>query len=313
MLNFLEEGDIVDIVAPSSGLSLERLEKSKEFLRSWNLIPRVGTYIVTTQTNTPLLGPNSLYANTDELRFEDLERSIHETDSKAIWCIRGGCGSTKLIPKLEKMNSPSIKKLFIGFSDATSLQIFFYQKWGWLPIHGPNLSQMAEATVSANTIQTLREIIFGQLKKNEIADLVPLNTLNKACTVVDGNSVGGNLSLIQASLATSWEIETRDHIFFIEEVNERAYKVAEKLEHLKQSGKFRFCKAVIFGVFSGPQEFKKENNLILEVLQLFACSLDIPVFLSSQFGHGLTNIAIPIGTPSRLTFDKNPRIVFNLS
>lgn len=299
----LIEGDIVDIVAPANGVSTERLQKSEELLREWGLVPRVSSEV---------FGDDLLYANSDALRFEDLKRSLYAHDSKAVWCIRGGSGSTRLIPKLHDLIPPKIEKIFIGFSDITCLQIFMHQKWGWSPIHGPALSQVAESTISVESIQTIKDIIFGNKTHIEISNLQPLNEAAREETVINSLSIGGNLSLIQSSIGTAWQIDAKNKIIFFEEVNERPYRAIEQLEHLRQASILHECRAIILGDFIAPQEKSTEQDLFPKVLQRFADEMEIPVLICSGIGHGNVNIALPIGKSCRLSLGSNPLLQLDL-
>jgi len=111
MWKALREGDIVEIIAPSSGMSLNRLEMAKRCLRDWGLVPRV---------SPDFFGNDPLYANSFEYRLKDFTRSLTAADSRAIWCLRGGTGATQLIPALSLMRAPREKSLLPFIELATS-------------------------------------------------------------------------------------------------------------------------------------------------------------------------------------------------
>ncbi len=299
----LIEGDIVDIVAPANAVSPERLQRSEELLKEWGLVPRVSPEI---------FGTDLLYANSDVSRFEDLKRALYAHDSKAVWCIRGGGGSTRLVPKFHDLNPPTNEKIFIGFSDITALQIFLHQKWGWAPIHGPALSQVAEGTVSPKSIQTIKEIIFGFKTKMEIT-LKPLNNAAMVKRELKAIAIGGNVSLTQCSIGTAWELNSKEKILFFEEVNERPYRVIEQFEHLRQASLLKECAAIILGDFIAPKEKGTEQELFPQVLKAFAEEQKFPVFSCSGVGHGSVNTALPIGVPYRIKLGANPLMEWSLS
>lgn len=303
MWKTLIEGDIVDIVAPANAVSTERLHKSEELLREWGLVPRVSTEI---------FGTDLLYANSDASRFEDLKRALYANDSKAVWCIRGGSGCTRLVPKFHGLNKPANEKIFIGFSDITALQIFMHQKWGWSPIHGPALSQVAEGTVSPESIQTIKEMIFGLRTKMKVT-LKPLNSAAMAKGEIKAIGAGGNVSLAQCSIGTAWELNSRGKIIFFEEVNERPYRVIEQFEHLRQAGIFKGCAAIVLGDFIAPKEKGTEQELFPQVLRAFAEEQKFPVFSCGGVGHGSVNTALPIGVPYHIKLGANPLMEWSLT
>ena len=215
--NYLKPGDVVDIVAPSSKCHPSALEKIKTLLNSWELKCRIPDDI---------FGDSLLYANNDERRFQHLQRALLNNTSKAVWCLLGGFGATKLIPFLSKITRPTHSKFFIGFSDITALHIFLQGQWNWTTIHGPSGYQASFDRVSKDSVNLLKKILFhendGKLSYDQI---IPLNKVAESNTIIDAPFIGGNLHLIQTSLGTAWKINTHNKILFIEEVNERAYRI----------------------------------------------------------------------------------------
>ncbi len=128
----LKPGDVVDVVAPGWKCSPKDLKLALEELKSWQLTPRVPKNI---------FAKESLFSNSDQERFMQLKRALLAKDSQAVWCLRGGYGSIRLIPYLAKLKKPSFCKAFLGLSDITSLHLFLNQYWNWSTIHGPLLER----------------------------------------------------------------------------------------------------------------------------------------------------------------------------
>lgn len=287
----LKLGDIVDIVATSSKCNPMTLGKMKEFLESWGL-----------QCHIPedLLGESLLYANSDEKRFEHLKRALLNNTSKAIWCLLGGCGATKLIPMLQKIKAPSHPKIFIGFSDITALHIFLQDQWGWSTIHGPSGHQAALGKVSIDSLDILKNMFFNKDKSLSYDEIIPLNSLAEKKTQINAPITGGNLHLIQASLGTSWQINTDNKILFIEEINERAYRVDRTFAHLNQAGVFDRALAILFGDFIDNGE-PDGKFLVEEALKEFAVQCSLPVLKISHMGHGPVNNPLWLGSVAKLS------------
>ncbi|WP_010597494.1 LD-carboxypeptidase [Rickettsiella massiliensis] len=112
----LQPGAIIDLIAPAGRCPAEALQKVDTLLHHWQLIPR---------RDPKLLGDDLLCANSDEERFSQLKQALYNTDSSAVWCLRGGYGCTRLIPNLLPVAPPTLNKLFIGFSDITTLHLFY--------------------------------------------------------------------------------------------------------------------------------------------------------------------------------------------
>jgi muramoyltetrapeptide carboxypeptidase len=299
---YLQPGDIVEIVAPSSKCHPSVLNKVRELLNSWGLHCHIPD---------DLFGDSLLYANSDEKRFEHLKQAIFNDKSKAIWCLLGGFGATKLIPLLSALQPPEQAKMFIGLSDITALHIFLQGQWGWTTIHGPSAYQACLKKVADRSIDILKKIIFRQQDKLRYEEVAPLNPLAQATTRLSAPLIGGNLHLIQASLGTSWQINAANKILFMEEINERAYRIDRIFTHLNQIGIIQQAKAILLGDFIDKGE-PDGRFLVKETVQQFADRCPLPVFQISHVGHGEINNPIFLGKTAKLDTDKHSYLEFPL-
>ncbi|MEM7616853.1 MAG: LD-carboxypeptidase [Pseudomonadota bacterium] len=284
----LQLGDIVDIIAPACGCDEIEITKSIEFIKSLGLVPRV-------QDNICDPSAMALCANSDEFRFNDLKRALYAKDSKAIWCLRGGYGCCRIVNDLYKIRAPRNSKLFIGFSDITTLLIFLNQRWRWSVIHGPVLFQIINQSIDQISIDAIKNVIFGQTDKMIYDNIMPLNDAARINKSVYSHILGGNLCLLQNSIGTNWQLKSKNNIIFIEEVGERAYRIERMLIHMLHAGLFTHANAIIFGDIVGGVE-KDSTSLHEMVLNKFAATLDIPVLQMKNVGHGYTNYPLPMGT-----------------
>lgn len=284
----LKPGDIVDVVAPSCGCSGEEITLAANFLESLDLVPRIPEDLVDESAL-------AVCANSDTYRLNHLKESLINKSSKAVWCLRGGYGATRIISDLYKIRQPRQSKLFIGFSDITALHVFLYQRWRWCVLHAPVLFQLGLNTVDESSKELLKNVIFGDQNKLAYDNLIPLNTAAKTAKSLYSRIVGGNLCLLQSSLGTNWHIKGKNHIIFIEEIGERGYAVDRMLTHLTQASVFEEAQAVIFGDMIGGLE-KDGISLNEPVIRTFAEQSPIPVLRCEGFGHGTTNNPLPIGS-----------------
>ena len=282
----LKPGDAVEVIAPAGRVSEENLAKIVALLTHWKLQVKVADDI---------LGDDLLCANSDAARFQHLKQALFNSSTKAIICARGGYGAMRLLPELFKLQRPPTPKLLLGMSDITALQIFLQQQWGWSTLHG----SLAVWHLTETSLAAVRQIIFGEIKQLELTDLTPLNNGAKQTTVISSSIVGGNLCLVQCSLATPWQFKAEAKIILLEEINERAYKVDRMLEQLYQANIFANAKAIVFGDFMGGEE-PNGASLIMPVLRRFAERISIPVLQIKGVGHGAINQAIPLGTAVKL-------------
>lgn len=286
-LPVLKPNDTVEIIAPASRCTQSDLLALKEVLESWNLNVVI---------DENLFGDDLLCANNDEVRFQLLERALKNPATKAVICARGGYGSMRLLPRLAAIVPPDNPKIFVGMSDTTALQLFLEQCWQWPTVHGA----AAPSRFSAQSIASLKAVLFAETNRVEFTDLIPLNALAKMNHTIEAPVTGGNLTLVQASIGTPWQLNGQGKIILLEEVGERGYRVDRMLEHLNHAMIFKGAAAIILGDFSGGDE-PDGTSLIKPVLQRFAASCPIPVMGLAGVGHGYTNFAIPLGTMSLLT------------
>lgn len=296
--SFLKPQDVVDIIAPASYSPQEKFENGIEWLKHIGLTPNVPKDIIK---------PDLFFAAPLEIQFKHLREAIY-SDSKAIWCLRGGYGSMRLIPLIQKLKPPKNPKLFLGFSDITSLHLFFSQNWGWPVIHGRTISQLSIELEKTSDRVFLRDLIFGRQKKKTFRNLIPLNKYATQVKSVSGTITGGNLRIIQSSLGTPWEIKPKNKILFIEDVSERGYSLDRIFEQLIQAKLLNNrVKAVIFGDFTDGKE-KNGNDLTNAALIRFASRVPYPVLQGFPAGHGEMNYPIPFNVNCQLSLGKNASI-----
>lgn len=295
---FLKPGDIVDIVAPSAKCHFTVLEKVCALVESWGLKCRIPG---------DLFGASLLYANSDEKRLFHLYNALSDHESKLIWCLLGGFGSTKIIPMLSKLKPLDQNKLFLGFSDITALHIFLQGQWGWSTIHGPNAHQITLNKISNHSVELLKKMLFSKEVIYFYEPITPLNSMAQNNISITGPIVGGNLHIIQASLGTSWLINADKKILFIEEVRERAYRIDRVLDHLSQAGVLDGVKAILLGDFIDDGE-PNGQFLVNQTLKQFATQCPLPIFQIKDIGHGFTNNPLALGTPVTINAGNEPSL-----
>ncbi|ABV73610.1 microcin C7 self-immunity protein [Rickettsia canadensis str. McKiel] len=286
----------ITVVAPASGADNKTLSDLKN-INGLNLQIFSKCF---TKIKLPFL------ASSDEVRFNCLQDALFDESDNAVWGLRGGYGSARLIPYLQKLSKPLKEKFFIGYSDITALHIFLSQEWGWHTIHGSNIADLLKPDKDQSNFTKIAEILQGKVKQVTIDNLVPLNKIAKSSNLVNGKLTGGNLTMLQTSIGTNWQIKTRGKILFLEDVNVVAFRLDRDLLHLKQAGLLEDVKAIIFG------SFDKDSEGTMLVLRNFADSLNIPVFKTNRFGHDKINDPIIYNTDSKIIKNKGFKLVIGL-
>ncbi|MCL2001062.1 MAG: LD-carboxypeptidase [Planctomycetes bacterium] len=282
------------LIAPSSGVSSERVEAVGAIPGLRLTIPE---HLFTTQV--------PYHSSGDENRFNGLREALqNDAPDTILWSLRGGYGAARLLPELRKIPPPAREKILIGYSDLTALHLFLAQEWGWKTIHGAMLTELLNPGKDPENFLRIADLIAKRLAPDlpivvEIDGLVPLNEPAKEAAPIEGLLTGGNLTLVQNSIGTDWEIQTRDKIVFFEDNGESGYKIDRYLNHLKQAGLLNSVKAVVFGDFTASDEFMEF------ALRRFADENAVPMYKSDAFGHGVKNYPLVYNAPA--TIARNPR------
>ena len=291
---------IIDIVGPASNCSHDELMAAIEWLEKEGFTPRIGKDIIK---------PHLFFASELKTQLNHLKKALAAKDSDFIWCLRGGYGSMRLIPELNKLAKPKKEKIFLGFSDITSLHIFFTQKWNWTTYHGPNFSSMYKKDPLAQDTKEVMHLVHGEKYKPKFEDLIPLNKAALKKSVITSKVTGGNLRMVQSGIKTLHEIKTKNKILFFEDVGERGYSIDRMLEQMIQSGHFKDVKAVIFGDFSEGLE-KDGTDKKMDALKSFAQKMNMPVLCGLHSGHEKLNRVLPFNQKCQLLTGKSASLVF---
>lgn len=252
-----------------------------------------------------LFAKEGYLAGSDTLRANDLMEMFKDDEVDGILCYKGGYGCQRFLHLLDFEEIKKHPKLIMGFSDVTILLNAIYQKCDFPTVHGEMgvcMQNYEEYTFNHffNTILNG----FNLPLKNPTKEL---NVINEG--IAEGTLVGGNLSLIYALMGTKYEIELKDKILFIEDVDEAPYSVDRMLSSLTLSGKLNEVNAVICGYFTRCENDQEINALLEHYLK----PLNVPVVTNFQSGHDKPFINIPIGLKVKLdTFSKSVIVLESL-
>jgi muramoyltetrapeptide carboxypeptidase len=233
-------------------------------------------------------------AGSDDTRLLDFRSLIRDPEVGAILFARGGYGVARILRDLDPEELRASQKLFVGYSDATALLLFLREQVGLASVHGPMLDR-------TDTTPAARERLFALLRGERVD---PLDGKAEGAGLARGPLVGGNLTLIAASLGTPSEIDTRGAILFFEEVGEEPYRLDRSLVQLRDAGKLSEVAGVAVGQLVRcrgeryPQPSPEE--VVREVL---LPEVSGPVVVDLPFGHLADNRALGIGIEAELNGD----------
>lgn len=283
----LKQGDTIGLIAPSSPIGEKKAQNCIDWVKSVGYAVKWGESI---------FGGRGYLSGSDELRAHDINMMFGDKEVDAIFCVRGGYGSMRLLDGIDYELISKNPKIFIGFSDITALHTAFFQKAGLTTFHGPMVAGYAKKDLD----DLSRDYLDRALMKAEpLGDIInppdiPIRVYNGGCA--SGKVVGGNLSLLSDTMGTPYEIDTKDKILLIEEVGERPYKIDRMLQHLQLGGKFKDAAGIIIGDWAEcePEE-GKESLTIDEIIEDIVVPCGKPILSGYKIGHCSPNITIPIG------------------
>lgn len=279
------------LVAPASALAPEKI-KQLQSLTQLNIVIPENTF------SDAII----FHSNSDQNRLELLRNALSSPSKDTIvWGFRGGYGSARLVEMLKSLPKPVDKKIFIGYSDMTVVHLFLSQNWGWQSINGAMLAELLNPNKDPQNFQKVANIINHRDLDVNIENLKPLNNLAEQVKEISGLLTGGNLTSVETSLGTDWQIQADEKIIFLEDTGVKGYQVDRTLTHLTQAGVFKGVKAIVLGNFIEEDEFVKL------AISRFASEINIPVFQSDQFGHGKVNSPLVYNAKSEIVLEPNTK------
>jgi muramoyltetrapeptide carboxypeptidase len=297
----LIQGNRVALVAPAGPL----LEKD-DLTRAEALCRALGY--------DPVLGKSAYarhgyLAGTDQERLADLNSALADPSIDALWCIRGGYGSIRLLGEVNYAALAHQPKALIGFSDITLLLNAFTRLTGVVTFHGPVARSSMPAFSRWHFERVLsRAEVPGRLARMPAAPDVLIPQENRIVTlrggVAEGRLAGGNLTLLQCLIGTPYFPDLDGAILFLEDVGEDLYRVDRMLAHLRLVGALRRLSGVLIGRFTCLERSGRDGALGFdEVLASYFGPLGIPVAYGFPIGHIDAQWTLPLGILARLDAD----------
>jgi muramoyltetrapeptide carboxypeptidase len=285
----LRPGDAVRILSLSSPVNADRVATGCEELKRIGYVPKLNRESV--------LASDGLFAGSAKERLAALLASFAETETRAIFCTRGGYGSNYLLDDFG--SAPETLKLFSGFSDLTSLQIFLWQKFRWVTLYGPMVAAGLDGGAGGHQGYD-RESLVRALTETKQGWSLDLKGESICAGEASGTILGGCLTLVEATLGTPWELETGGAILVLEDRGMKPHQVDRSLMHLKQSGKFRGVVGIVLGDF--PEcDSGAGGDSIKAIAARIVAPLGIPVVWGAPIGHtARAMLTIPLGVRARL-------------
>jgi muramoyltetrapeptide carboxypeptidase len=274
-------------VAPAAqlrGSDRNLIEDARKLLESWEL-----------EVNVRVDPTHHFYlAGSDDSRAAHLINAIEDPKTRAIFCMRGGYGSSRLWPYLSSAKVAG-DKLVIGYSDETALHLAFRNLWPQIQlIHGPNVATHQLIGLEPSQ-ETNRRLLRASLFDPSYEIVEPVEFIRKGSAI--GPLIGGCLSVIAASVGTPYALNAAGAVLFLEDAGEAPYRIDRMLTQLQHAGVFDNVYGIIFGCMVRCTD--SYNNIKAVIDDVFR-SARFPIAFGLQSGHSEINRPLRFGQLARL-------------
>ena len=245
------------------------------------------------------LSPEGFFAASRAERIAAFLDGLRRQEVDGLVAVRGGYGANYLLEGLE-VPDPDGAKVILGFSDLTSLQIYLWQRWGWVTFYGPMVAAGLAGGADAPKGYDRRSLLDA-LQRKEGVYSVALHGETLAAGEATGRILGGCMTLVQTTIGTPWELDTRESVLLLEDRGMKPWQVDRALMHLKQAGKFEGVRGILLGDFPECEAPFAGSPTVRGVCARILEPLGVPIVFGAPVGHTeRAMLTIPLGIMGRL-------------
>ncbi len=276
----VRRGEVVAVVAPSGPVDGDAVAAGVEMLEARGYCVRLGSSV----------GARRNYlAGSDAERAADLDAAVRDPAVAAIFAARGGYGCGRLLSRLDLLAFRRARKAVVGHSDVTFLLNALVERSRVVTFHGP---MVAGFPARPEALDTLLAMLEGSL----VSPVAAASVIRAG--VGEGRLVGGCLSVVAAMIGTPYALRTEGCLLFLEDINERPFRIDRMLTQLKQAGWLDGLAGLLFGEM--PRCFEGEGVMLAELVEEVCGEADYPVVAGVPSGHGTGTVTLPLGCRARL-------------
>jgi muramoyltetrapeptide carboxypeptidase len=280
----LVKGDTIGVVATSYS------PKQGWLLRGVRALERAGFGVI---LDNELEKVRRFTRSEDERRAESLMGMWLDPRVHAIIGGTGGYGAVRMIPHLEPAIFRLNPKAFVGYSDITALHLWLMRQCELRAFHGPTVDDLTPS-MRDPSFSSLIDALTLPRPSTKLGNELARCVLPGRAT---GRLVGGNLSLVQQTIGTSYQIDTAGAILFIEETRDPMSVVDERLVHLRAAGLMDNLAGIVIGQLSLDRSEEEDfEDFVLDLVS----DLGVPVLMDFPAGHENPNLTLPLGTEVEL-------------
>ncbi|MBI3788870.1 MAG: LD-carboxypeptidase [Ignavibacteriales bacterium] len=290
----LQKGDLIGLISPASPPSArEKIDKGAHYLERLGYRVKIGKNV---------MAEHGYLAGTDDQRAGDLNDMIGDRNVKAIFAVRGGYGTPRLLQLIDYAALKRNPKIIVGYSDLTALQLAIFRKTGLVTFSGPMTGVEMWNSIDPYTEEHFWRTITSRTKVGPLPNPPeePSHIIKHG--KASGRLIGGNLSLLLSLFATPYCPDLRDSILIIEDVDEAPHRVDRMLAQLYNAGLWKKIAGLVIGRFTDcvPSDPSKPHLTVEQVLQEAMEKVPCPVIGNFQYGHIPRKLTLPLGLRTRL-------------
>ncbi len=290
----LTRGDLIGVVSPASPPpSAERIERGVRYLESLGYRVAVGKHAAAV---------HGYLAGTDEQRAADFNAMVEDRAVKAIFVVRGGYGTSRILSMINYAALKRNPKIIAGYSDLTALQLAVYRKSGLVTFSGPMVGVEMWEKIDPYTEENFWRVVTSPTRIGLLANPPEEPTRALRPGTATARLLGGNLSLLISLLGTPYAPDLNRSILVLEDVDEAPHRVDRMLMHLRNAGITRRIAGLVLGKFTDcvPSDPSKPYLTIDQVLDEFVGAVNLPTVSNIQYGHLPRKLTLPIGAKALL-------------
>ena len=294
----LQRGDVIGICAPASPpASDEKLNKGIRYIEQLGFRVKLGKHVHARK---------GYLAGSDTQRAADINLLFADPKVKAIFVVRGGYGSHRILPLLNYNLIKCNPKILVGYSDITALHLALLAKSKMVSFSGPMVAVEMSDGLNGKVEERFWEMLMSTHPPKIIKGSSNPIVVARGKRISTGNLLGGNLSIMTALIGTQFFPSLNDPIFILEEIDERPYRIDRMLQQIKLSDHFKNIKGIALGNFRGCDPDEKKPSLTLnQVFNDVFQNYNFPVISGIPFGHFSLSASIPIGVKVKINGRKN--------
>ena len=294
----LQKGNTIGLITPGGYISENELNDSIQNIEKLGFKPYY---------TDNMLARNGYLGGNDKQRSDDLNHMFMNDKVDGIICARGGYGCNRILPMIDYNAIKANPKVLVGYSDITALHNAIFTNTGLVTFHGPvAISTFNDFSINNFVNVLMKPKVTYQFKHSDDYKKggdYEIYTIREG--KAKGKLIGGNLSIVVTLLGTSYDVDYKDKILYLEDVDEKPYRIDRMLTELLLAGKLQQVAGVALGVFRkcdkkvGSQKGERTYSL-KEVLFDRLYDLGVPVIYGLSFGHIENKYTLPFGIIAEL-------------